>query len=939
MAARSNAFRRTGDLVGRGAELESLVEILHRLSEGVGGVSLIVGEPGIGKSRLAEEVVAAAGTLGITSSLGLIDELDQRQPFAAWSAALQLHPDAPEPLAVEIGRALSAEGPSVWSPYRTSSAIIDLVERRCAESPTVLVLDNLHWADDDTIETVDRLQRHSSSLPLLLVGTMRPGVHSAPLDRLVQLIGDKDPARLLRLQPLKQAETAALASDLLGGTPGPSLQQALERASGNPLLISEFVQAAAESTTEVDGKIELQPGHDLSELTLEAAPFVPQPLNEPLSVAAVLGTVFRADDLAALLGRSPAQIVTPMNEAVQLGLLLVEGQHFRFRHDLVRDSLYEGLTEPLRVALHQDAAAHLKKRGAPVERIAEHVLRAAVDGDERTIELIDQTALDLRTRAPGLAIELWRRSLELLAANDMRRLPIEEYLIEAQLRVGGHVEAEERCRALLEETHTAEHRRRLRRYLVQSLILRGRPAEALAAADAALEEHGYTAAEEAGLRSSRAFAQLSLGQLELAQETAAQAISEARLAGDDGVLRDALVSAAQVDSARGHVVEGAAHALEAAGLVEKMADPEANARSAHAAAGSLLVTVDRVEEGIRAMNHGRLMAEQVGAKGALALSHVSLGYTLTVLGDWDAAIVEFESSRGLDNGENIAWPVMSHAALGVIAFERNNLELANEHVAAAEAAVAAGHAPARIEHVMLVKALCLEAGRRPADALDTLRQAWSMMTMVGLGMSAPVLGAAIVRRLVQLPNRSGMEEADEATQFVERFAVANKGAPSFKAAAELCRALVDGDAEKAAGAVETYLQGSRKLETAQACEDAAQLMAKTDGARAVALLETAAKLYEELLADRGALRVADLIGRLGGSKPLVPQPRPKHGIEALTAAERTVADLLAERLSNPEIAEQLFISRRTVETHVSRILNKLEVANRREVANLLNNQG
>ncbi|MGH1491577.1 MAG: helix-turn-helix transcriptional regulator [Acidimicrobiales bacterium] len=939
MASKNTADGLTAGFVGRNAEINVLRGMLEGLGRGNGGLAFVLGEAGIGKSRLVEELVDSAKVTDAAISAGMVDEFDQRRPFAGWLSVLGLTPDSGDPMAAEIGAVLAGEGPAVWSAYRTSSAIIDLVEHRCSETPLVLILENLHWADDDTVETVSRLQARAASLPLMLVGTARPGVWSSALDRLADQARQIAPESIIEIPPLNVVETEQMAAHLIGGRPGPFLRPQLERTAGNPHLVAELAGMVRNAVDGLDannhGEVDVGADFDHEPLLTSAAAFVPQRLVDVLSVASILGTTFAVDDLSALLRRSSAELVGPLDESVRSGTLRTSGQNYQFRHDLVRDALYDGLDEPIRVALHRDAAIHLMSHGGALERVAEHVLRSATTDDDTTINLLDTSAVSVRSRSPIVAVELWQRSLSLLSEDDPRRAAVIDPLLEAQLRIGAHVEVEEQSRSLLQQTHPPERRRRLRRYLVQSLILRGRPAEALAEADAALDEYGYTQAEEAELRSARAFAQLSLGQLALAKETAAQAVLEARAAGDDSVLRDALVSAAQVDSAGGHVVSGAAYALEAVQIVDKMMDPEANARMAHAAAGSFLVTVDRVDEGLRVMNHGRITAEQVGAKGSLALCHVSLGYSLTVIGDWDEAIVEFESSRALDDGQNIAWPILSHGALGLIAFERNQIADAQRHMDEADAALAAGHAPARIEHVMLVKAMLLEADGRAADGLATLMQAWTMMTSAGLGMSSPVIGPAVVRRLINLPNEGGMDDARAAADFVGTFADANPGAASFTGAGLLCEALVAGDGDKALAAVESYRAGHRRLETALACEDAARLLGTARRTEAVEMLEVAASLYGQLDAERGTLRVADALAQYRGGARRTRPARPAHGVAALTNTERTVADLVAKRLSNPEIAEQLFISRRTVETHVSRILAKLGVRSRREVAKQL----
>lgn len=194
----------------------------------------------------------------------------------------------------------------------------------------------------------------------------------------------------------------------------------------------------------------------------------------------------------------------------------------------------------------------------------------------------------------------------------------------------------------------------------------------------------------------------------------------------------------------------------------------------------------------------------------------------------------------------------------------------------------------------------------------------------------PLLGPDLVRLACSAGQR---EIAEGVTLAVEGIAASN-AIESYTAAALRCRGLLDSDLAKMTRAVETYARASRNVETALTCEEAAGI-AIEDGEREAAreLLERAWDIFTHLDAVRCLARVDARYRQLGIRRGVRgPRRRPAWGWGSLTPTETEVAELVAEGLSNPQIAERLFISRRTVQTHVSHAFAKLNIASRAQLA-------
>ena len=257
-------------------------------------------------------------------------------------------------------------------------------------------------------------------MPLLLIGMMRP----VPLrDDLLALRRVVDDDARLQLTGLTGAAVSDLVAALAGGKPDGNLLRLADGAAGNPLYVTELVAALVRgsSLTITDGgAAELASGSapgSLSAAIADRVGFVAGPTREVLRAAALLGMEFAVPDLAIVLGRSVADLVSAVSEACAAGVLAESGNGLGFRHPLIRAALYDEMPAPVRAAWHRDVGRALAAAGAPPDRVARQMLRA-VSGDAGTAEPMDEwmlnwlarTADPLVGQAPGVAAELLTQS-------------------------------------------------------------------------------------------------------------------------------------------------------------------------------------------------------------------------------------------------------------------------------------------------------------------------------------------------------------------------------------------------------------------------------------------------------------------------------------------------------------------------------------------------
>jgi DNA-binding CsgD family transcriptional regulator len=354
----------------------------------------------------------------------------------------------------------------------------------------------------------------------------------------------------------------------------------------------------------------------------------------------------------------------------------------------------------------------------------------------------------------------------------------------------------------------------------------------------------------------------------------------------------------------------------------------------HVTRGFILTELDRLDEARSTLDTGRRIGEELGTGWHLPSYQMSSAAARFLAGDWDDAIAEVEASRDLahETGESPSL-VLGHCVLSLICVHRNDLSRAEE---AARAAIGQADEPGpRYLGLwpMWAHACLLEAGGRVAEAFALLDECWDRFAQLGLTLESRVFGVDLVRLALASGERERAQNVAAAmTEIAEQQEV-----PPLTGAALHCHGLAEDDAGILHAAAVACAHGSRPLELAQASEDAGAAFARHGNAgQARPLLEQATGIYERLGADRDLGR-AEAVLRAAGIRRgrRGTRGRPQIGWDSLTPTEHAVADLVAGGLSNPRIGDRLFISRRTVQTHLAHVFAKLDITSRAQLAALV----
>jgi DNA-binding CsgD family transcriptional regulator len=956
-------------LVGRDTEMARLRGLLDDAAAGRAVTALVGGDAGVGKSRLVAEMMTVAGRSGFTVLCGQCAEIGDSVPYLPFADAFRTAPPQIEQ-AVKARPVLArllpdgggpAEGtaPSGMARQQMFGAVLGALTEFAAASPVLLVLEDLHWADATTRHLVTFLARMLRRERAAIVGTYRTDdLHRRhPLGEVVAELGRLPSVALVELGPLP---AAALAEHLSSLPNGPSrlsaaqLSALVDRAEGNAYYAEELLAASSGSSGVLPS--------GLAALLLARVARVSGPAQQVLRAAAVAGR--RASDqlVLAASGLDDAGYEEAVREVVAHHLLVPDGPDgYRFRHALLREAVYGDLLPGERTRLHERFTALLADvPGAAAElayhSLAGHDVTGALAASVRAGEEAERIGAPAEAhRHYDQALELWDRvaDAETLAGMNRGELGVKSALAAAAsgdvpraIQLLRHVRA-----AALAGDATAEFRARTGERLAYYLLQSDEPGWVAEAQQVLKETVEQTPAEPPSPARARAMATAAIawmasGDSAAAGEWAQRARAEATRSGADWIGADILVTLGMISSREGNAEEAislfaAAHAQAADtrmfGVELRAAYHLAAARLAQ---GDLAGASAAARSGVR-----RAEAEGLGlAPYGWDLQHL-LFQAYYADGDWDRAdelarnfpvwvtkqpeAVLSAMALFIDVGrgnavadERRTWlePLwddvfVAYIARGLLAEQalwRGDTQTA---LAEAEAALSADARWERSPAAVRVAAVALSAR---ADRASVARRA-GITTAVAAEEAAGAQLLDMAREAARYPARPKSVLGPEGRGWLARAEAEYQRLIGLNAPAGWEKTL----AEFGPGYV--YETARTQWRLAEALAGSGRPREAADVCRAASA--TAAELRAEPL--RAALN--DLARRLGldaGGRDAVRDG--ESPVAALTRREREVLSLMSRGLSNRQIGEELFISRKTASVHVSNILAKLGAATRTE---------
>ena len=355
-------------LVGRSTEIATIGEALSGLTTGHGSTLLMAGEPGIGKSTLARHAANLAAEQSMTVCWGFCWEAGGAPAYWPWTQSLRAllaKHEVPQALLTNLGQLLPETGIDTGQPslqpdqarFLLLESVRQLLDAVSRKGPFVIILEDLHAADTDSLHLLQYVARHIATMPVLLIGTYREleARHSPAMEPLWRTARDSRVLKPDRLDEHGIREYLAAQENTLSSDE--QVERLLATTEGNPLFLTELVELMSRSG-DAPGPLP----ETVQQVIDQQISLLPDSVANVLRQASVLGREFGADALAALRGQDEAGIEAEMEPALKLGLLkVIRPGHYRFSHALHRDVLYQGLGTTSRQELHLACAQHVRK--------------------------------------------------------------------------------------------------------------------------------------------------------------------------------------------------------------------------------------------------------------------------------------------------------------------------------------------------------------------------------------------------------------------------------------------------------------------------------------------------------------------------------------------------------------------------------------------------
>ena len=633
-----------------------------------------------------------------------------------------LRAEIAELLVGETGRSATAD-PVLAAAER----MLVLVDRACGDGPVVLVVEDLHWADEPSLLVWNRLARAVDQIPLLLVGSCRPVPYRPVVARLREVVRERA-GTTVSLGPLEPAGALAIAALMTGAAVGPALARELSRAGGNPLYLRELVGALLrEGLVELrDGVADVREGVGSTPGSLTAAigrrlGFLGQETVQALRMAALLGNEFDVGEWCLALERPPSDLAPLVAEALAAHVLSDAGDHLSFRHGIIRQVLVEQSPAALRSVLHDNIAHALADTGAGLEVVARHLLMGSERIDRWAVDWLAGQPDATLYAAPEVSAQLLTRAAAGLDEPDPLWATVTTRLAQVQFLLGRHEPALDATMRLLRHTTDVERAASLRMHAVRSAGRLRRFADGLAVAEAALADEALPLRWRARLGAWAAMLVAYLSRTEEARTRAWRALADAEACADPLGIAYARHTLAFVSAAP----EQLEHIEAALAVLED--DPESIDLRAMLLSNRLhrLAVAGRQGDLKAALQEALLLASRVGTyrSGQLFAQAAGISY---LHGGLDEALVHAETIAP-EFMENPSLQYV-HALVALIALRQENRDLA-------EAQLLAGRfvGPDAIDRPEAVSAFVLEAlalreevAGHPEQALR-LRTTWLEM--------------------------------------------------------------------------------------------------------------------------------------------------------------------------------------------------------------------